>query len=49
LCFLIAGTYATAQVSWAIGWQKTFGGCNNDGANSIKKTLDGGYIIARWF
>jgi hypothetical protein len=28
-----------------IEWEKTFGGSNEDKANSIKKTIDGGYII----
>ena len=27
-------------------WQKSFGGTGDDAANSIKQTLDGGYIVA---
>ncbi|MCX7720654.1 MAG: hypothetical protein N2Z64_05155 [Dictyoglomus thermophilum] len=27
-------------------WQKTFGGSNNDLANFIQQTTDGGYIVA---
>lgn len=29
-----------------IDWQKTLGGSNADGANSIQQTSDGGYIVA---
>ena len=29
-----------------IQWQKTYGGSNNDYANSIQTTTDGGYIVA---
>jgi hypothetical protein len=29
-------------------WDRTFGGTLDDGANSISKTQDGGYIIAGW-
>jgi hypothetical protein len=32
--------------SGTIQWQKTMGGTNDDQANSIKKTADGGYILA---
>lgn len=28
-----------------IEWQKTYGGTNNDNANSIRQTNDGGYIV----
>jgi len=31
-----------------ISWQKTFGGEDDDGANSIQQTSDGGYIVAGW-
>ncbi len=27
-------------------WQKTFGGCNEDGASAVIETIDGGFIIA---
>src|SRR6476659_6468485 len=46
LVLLIANTYAIAQTSWAIQWQKTLGGSGSDGAYSVKLTSDGGYIIA---
>ncbi|WP_228458135.1 T9SS C-terminal target domain-containing protein [Chryseobacterium schmidteae] len=29
-----------------IQWQKSLGGSNRDAANSVKQTLDGGYIVA---
>ncbi|MGA8848958.1 MAG: hypothetical protein WB564_03940 [Dehalococcoidia bacterium] len=29
-----------------VAWQKTYGGANNESANSIQQTQDGGYIVA---
>lgn len=34
------------DLSGNIQWQKTYGGTNGDGANSIQQTQDGGYIFA---
>ncbi|NIO49301.1 MAG: hypothetical protein GTN73_07700 [Candidatus Aminicenantes bacterium] len=31
-----------------IEWQKTYGGSGDDRAQSIQKTIDGGYIVAGW-
>ncbi len=45
LVFVIAYNYATAQTSWAIEWQKSFGGSSEDAASSAKQTPDGGYIV----
>ncbi|HEX5150496.1 MAG TPA: T9SS type A sorting domain-containing protein [Parafilimonas sp.] len=36
--------YCNAQTPPAIQWQKTYGGSQPDGINSIKQTFDGGYI-----
>lgn len=45
LFFLVFGLNANAQ-SPSIEWQKCFGGTGHDNGNSIKKTSDGGFIIA---
>src|SRR5215831_12367094 len=42
----IVSVYSTAQTSWAIDWQKSFGGSLGEIATSIKHTSDGGYIVA---
>ncbi|MGR3309663.1 MAG: hypothetical protein ACUZ77_02710 [Candidatus Brocadiales bacterium] len=31
-----------------VQWQKTYGGSDSEGANSIQQTRDGGYIVAGW-
>lgn len=31
-----------------VKWTRTFGGANNDGAHSVQKTADGGYILGGW-
>ncbi|MBL7989240.1 MAG: T9SS C-terminal target domain-containing protein [Chlorobi bacterium] len=35
-------------ITGAIQWQKSLGGSNEDWANSIQQTSDGGYIVAGW-
>lgn len=36
------------EATGAFSWQKTFGGTNDDQANSVQQTSDGGYIVAGW-
>ncbi|WBV61944.1 T9SS type A sorting domain-containing protein [Chryseobacterium camelliae] len=36
------------DVSGNLQWQKTFGGSNDEAAQSIRQTTDGGYIVAGW-
>lgn len=46
LCITIAYINIKAQQKPFLQWQKTLGGSDYDGANSIQQTKDGGYIIA---
>ena len=39
--FVLSGSLAYAQQ-----WARTYGGANNDQANSVYQTSDGGYIVA---
>jgi hypothetical protein len=34
------------DASGNVAWQKTYGGTNNDSANSIQQTTDGGFIVS---
>ena len=53
---IIAGTNHGYDDFWivklnslgAIIWQKCFGGTNNEWAESVKQTTDGGYIVSGW-
>src|SRR4051794_1392598 len=48
--FLLLVFFTTANMAWTqapnITWQKSLGGTDNDIANSIQQTTDGGYIVA---
>ena len=46
--FFILFIFSTSMYAQApaIQWQKSYGGTNNEFASSIKKTTDGGYILA---
>ncbi len=58
--YIVAGWTASFGSGWKdayilklnsngqLEWQKTFGEINNDVANSIQQTTDGGYIVAGW-
>ena len=47
LVLLIIALNINAQITPpAIQWQRSLGGSNDDKANSVKQTIDGGYIIA---
>lgn len=51
ILFLLTFNFCISSLSFsqtapAIEWQNTIGGGNNDDVNDIKKTTDGGYILA---
>jgi hypothetical protein len=40
--------FAEKEVLPIITWDRTFGGSDADGANSLIQTTDGGYAVAGW-
>ncbi|PCI93602.1 MAG: secretion protein [Flavobacteriales bacterium] len=46
LSFLLIIFLSNLSIAQSIQWQKSLGGTNNERANRVKQTTDGGYIIA---